>query len=324
MTSNPLISLLVRSMDRPTLDRALASIAAQDYPNIEVIVVAASGAAHRELPDRCGSFPLRLIRPERPLTRAEAANAALDAAQGEWLNFLDDDDELLPAHVGTLQRALAANPDYRLVHSCSEDRTVEGRFVRLHGGRFRPWRQLDTGFFHPHCAMFARSLIDEGARFDPSFDILEDMDFFVQCAQKTRFAFVPQPTARYYVDAGDSGVGLGANRDEARLAAALDHLRGKWSELEAKLRELPGFRVEQALWLIDQGLYDEASVVVAGLLTERPGWVDTRVLESLLYVARGRPDLAESVLAEIGDAKPTMEPVAARLEALRGAAATRH
>ena len=105
MTSSPLVSILIRSMDRPTLQRALDSVAAQDYPNVEVVVVAAGGS-HRDLAERCGAFPLRLVRSARPLARAEAANVALEAARGDWFNFLDDDDELLPIHVSHLRAAL--------------------------------------------------------------------------------------------------------------------------------------------------------------------------------------------------------------------------
>jgi len=308
-------------MDRPSLQRALDSVAAQTYPNIEIVVVAASGAGHCELPDRCGAFALRLVRSQRPLARADAANAALDAARGDWLNILDDDDELLPAHVATLRAALDEQPHARLAHSLSEDCRADGGFLRYHGGRFKPWRQLDTGFFHPHCAMFARSLVAGGARFDSRFDILEDMDFFIQCAQRTPFAFVKTPTTRYYVDAGDSGAGAGSNRDPARLRKAIDTLRSKWAALEAELRTTPEFRGEQALWLIDQGMLDAASSVIAALREERSDSVDAQALAILLQVARGSIVDARAALARLGSGEPTLDAIVVRLDALRASLA---
>ena len=101
MNELPLASILIRSMDRPTLTRALRSAAAQTWPNLEIVVVAACGAGHRALPATFEGRALRLIASTRPLARAEAANAALEAARGAWLNFLDDDDELLPDHLST-------------------------------------------------------------------------------------------------------------------------------------------------------------------------------------------------------------------------------
>jgi hypothetical protein len=324
MTSNPLVSILVRSMDRPTLQRALDSIAAQDYPNIEVVVVAAGAAQHRELPDRCGAFPLRLVRTAKPLARAEAANVALESARGEWLNFLDDDDELLPMHVSTLRAALDANPPARLAHSITEDIGADGTTLGHHGARFRPWRQLDTGFFRPHCAMFAVSLLDDGVAFDPRFEILEDMDFFVQCAAKTPFVFVPEVTTRSHLEAGDSGVGRGVNRDPERIDKALEQLREKWAELDQRMRATMEFRAEQALWLIEQGHLPEAAPIVAQLLAEDPHSPDGRTLRVLQRIFRGEMEHARFVLDQIGDSVPKVELLAIKLEQVRARMATLH
>jgi hypothetical protein len=321
--SDPLVSILVRSIDRPTLSRALASIAAQDYPNVEAVVVAAS-AEHRELPDRCGRFALRLVRASRPLARADAANAALDAARGEWLNFLDDDDELLPSHVARLRAALDAEPRFRLAHSASEDRSADGRVLGRYGGRFKPWRQLDTGFFRPHCAMFARSLVEEGACFDPAFEILEDMDFFIQCAALTPFLFVEEATTRYYVDAGDSGAGSGTNRDGGRLRAAFAVLRGKWAALEQRMRATPEFRAEHALYLIENGYPDVAAPLVAGLLREDPRSVDGCILQALQLIARGDLERAKSMIDAIGDEAPRVGDLAQTLDQVRSRIAMMH
>jgi hypothetical protein len=324
MSTSPLVSILVRSMDRPTLQRALDSIAAQDYPDIEVVVVAAGAAVHRELPDRCGAFPLRLVRTAKALARAEAANVALESARGEWLNFLDDDDELLPRHVSTLRAALDANAPARLAHSVSDDVAADGTQIGRHGGRFKPWRQLDTGFFRPHCAMFAASLLDDGVAFDPRFEILEDMDFFVQCAQQTPFVFVPEVTTRYYVDAGDSGAGRGLNRDAQRIGDAIGKLREKWAELDKRMRATVEFRSEQALWLIEQGHLPEAAPIVAELLAEDPHSADGRTLRVLQRILRGEMEHAKFVLDQIGDSVPKVEALAVKLEQVRARMATRH
>jgi hypothetical protein len=324
MSSETLVSILVRSMDRPTLQRALDSIAAQDYPNVEVVVVAAGAAPHRELPDRCGAFPLRLVRTAKPLARAEAATVALESARGDWLNFLDDVDELLPAHVSTLRAALDANAPARLAHSMTEDVGADGTPLGRHGARFRPWRQLDTGFFRPHCATFASSLLDDGVAFDPRFGILEDMDFFVQCAAKTPFVFVPEVTTRSHLEIGDSGVGRGVNRDPERIEKALGELREKGSDLDKRMRATMEFRAEQALWLIEQGHLPEAAPIVAQLLAEDPHSADGRTLRVLQRILRGEMEHAKFVLDQIGDSVPKVELLAIKLEQVRARMATLH
>lgn len=316
MTGTPRVSVLIRSMDRPTLPRALASVAAQDYAALDVVVIAACGDAHRDLPARCGAHPLRLLRLGRALPRAEAANAALDAAGGEWLNLLDDDDEFLPGHIRSLVDA-AVTGDAHLVHSQSEDCAADGRVLHVHGSAFRPWRQLDTGFFRLHCALFARSLLAQGARFDARFDVLEDMDFFVQCAQLTRFAFVERVTARYYADAGASGVGVGANRDPARLQAAIERLRTKWSALEARLHASAEFRLEQALWLLSQQRGADAARLIDAVLAEQPHSADALVAAALLAALGGDAAQARALVTRAGTQTPLLGDLAVQAQRLR-------
>jgi hypothetical protein len=69
------------------LQTALDSIGRQVYPNIEVCVVAASGAAHPAIGNYCESFPLRLVGNGKRLQRADAANFGLDSARGDYCVF---------------------------------------------------------------------------------------------------------------------------------------------------------------------------------------------------------------------------------------------
>src|SRR5512144_2024197 len=106
----PLASVVVRSLDRATLVRALDSIAVQDYPAIEVVLVAACGAAHRPVDASRYPFRLTFAGSDSPLPRPAAANAGLDASHGALITFLDDDDEFLRRHLSGLAAALAAQP----------------------------------------------------------------------------------------------------------------------------------------------------------------------------------------------------------------------
>ncbi|HEX7917677.1 glycosyltransferase [Rudaea sp.] len=225
----PLVSILIRSMDRPTLTRALDSAAAQTWPNLEIVVVAANGAAHRPLPDEWKGRPLRLVRPQpdRHLARPEAANAALEAARGEWLNFLDDDDELLPNHVSTLLAASRANGE-RVVFSRTRVVDAQGRTLG-HVSNAGNHVQL---YFHSRattCALlFQRSLVDEGVCFDPDFAVHEDHDFQINCATRSEFRFVDEATCLWHAQAGDSGCGFGANEDVSQRERSVQQIRRKW------------------------------------------------------------------------------------------------
>jgi len=301
-TTQPLVSVLVRSMDRPTLSRTLESIATQSYANVEVVVIAACGSRHRDLPATCGAFPLRLVRSEVQLRRAAAANAALDAARGEWLNLLDDDDVFLPEHIAMLQAALAPQPQAQLAYARSFAIDASGARVEV-GTRFKRWRHLDTPFFHSQAALFSRKLIDAGVRFDARFDILEDMDFFVQCAQHTPFVFVERVTSISYRDDGESGT-AGARRDTARIDAAAAQLRSKWAALERRLHAMPEFRLEKALWLLEHNDRQSAQAETRAILDERPDWTDAHALVALLAALSGDASGARQALLRAGDTEP--------------------
>lgn len=283
-------------------------------PHIEVVVVAACGVRHRDMPERCGAFPLRLVRSHQPLRRAEAENAALDSASGDWLNLLDDDDLFLPEHVSTLYKVLMENSDARLGYANSISIDRNGTQTEF-GAKFKPWRQLDTGFFYSQAALFARALIANGARFDPNFEILEDLDFFVQCAQLTRFVYVPRATSKSYRGAGTSGTG--SLRDPARINTAVHRLRTKWSALEFRLRGTPEFRVEQALWNVDYGQIEQAEVLLGDVLAERQDWPEALAVLAILEAKRGNRVSLHRALERLQSHEPDDADLCTRIAAIR-------
>jgi len=168
--------------------------------------------------------------PDLRLPRPEAANACLESARGEWLNFLDDDDELLPEHLTTLLSAPRPREE-RVVFSATRVLDAQGKLLGQvsHAGNHV---QL---YFHSRSMLGAtaihRSLVDEGARFDPEFPVHEDHDFQVNCATRTAFVFVETATCIWNAQIGDSGCGFGANDNAAQRQEALARLRRKWESV---------------------------------------------------------------------------------------------
>lgn len=195
----PLVSVLVRTVGDAHLAQTLASVCTQTYARLEVVVVAAHGQAEPPLglPQRPG-MPMRWVQKGHPLNRPEAANAALDVAQGDLLIFLDDDDLWTPEHVQKLVGAYRASGTVRAVHTDVRVIDEAGQERTQYDQPFIPARLAFTNVFPIHSVLFDRSLVNEqGCRFDESLPVLEDWDFWLQVTSHTTVLHVPGVSALY-------------------------------------------------------------------------------------------------------------------------------
>ncbi len=226
----PLVSVLIRSMDRATLKKALDSVALQTYPNIEVVVVNAAGVPHRSLGALCGRYPLRLIETGEVLQRSRAANMALDHAAGDLLLFLDDDDWFAADHIDKLAALLLASPGVLAVHTAAACANGQGS---LCGPVFeRPYRavlQMRGNCLPIHSVLFSRAVLDKGCRFDESLAIYEDWDFWLQVGRFTDIPMAPGVSA-FYRWHQSSGVHDVVSHDSDCYRAIYRKWLPRWSE----------------------------------------------------------------------------------------------
>ena len=129
--TSSLVSVVIPTLHRPMLlIRALASVFRQTWRELEVIVVVDGPD-----PDTIAILQtiddprLRVLVNPRSLTAAGARNAGMDDAKGEWIAFLDDDDEWLPEKLAK-QMAYAAGRGPVLITCLSRVVTPATSFVR--------------------------------------------------------------------------------------------------------------------------------------------------------------------------------------------------
>lgn len=195
----PKVSVLVRTVGDAHLERTLASVAAQTYPRLEVVLVAADGRtpAPEGWAAQAG-LELRYVNTASGLSRPAAANAALDAATGDWLIFLDDDDLWTPEHVAKLVACQTAQGQCRAVHTDVRVINDTGDELALYD---QPWsapRMAFTNVLPIHSVLFAADLVRrEGCRFDEALPVLEDWDFWLQVTQHTDVRHAPGISALY-------------------------------------------------------------------------------------------------------------------------------
>ncbi len=114
--SLPLVSICMASFNRPhLLAEAIASVEAQTYPHVELVVVddASTTPAARSFLDslepRFAARGWQLIRHAENRYLGAARNTAVAAARGEWLLFMDDDNLARPDEVEVFMRAAQAS-----------------------------------------------------------------------------------------------------------------------------------------------------------------------------------------------------------------------
>lgn len=224
--AQPLVSILIRSVDRDFLAQALDSVALQTYPNIEVIVVAAR-PGHGPLPPQCGGATVELVQTAQPLGRSQAANKALDLARGSYLMMLDDDDWLMPNHVAKLALVLQKQPHalaaYTGVSLVDEAGRAMGQVFDLPFDAVR----LSAGNLTPiHAVLFKTEVRGLGCRFDESLHHYEDWDFWLQLNKFAPMAHVPGVSAAYRIH--DSS---GVHADPGPAGVATQHIYQKWQNL---------------------------------------------------------------------------------------------
>jgi LmbE family N-acetylglucosaminyl deacetylase len=200
----PRVSVVVRTKDRPEmLAEALASISRSTYRRVEVVLVNDGGAA----PTVPVDFPFPVVSVEMGTNqgRAAAANAGVEAAGGDCICFLDDDDLFEPDHLSTLV-SLTSAAGVRVAYTDAAVGIYE--LVAQQGWSeidrrlpysrdFDPERLLVDNYIPFNTLLIERALFDEAGPFDPELDFFEDWDFLIRLAALTPFHHLPRVTAEY-------------------------------------------------------------------------------------------------------------------------------
>jgi hypothetical protein len=219
----PIVEYIIRIGLHPaaTLDRALASLAAQTYRAISVILVEFHPVAGLdEVIDRYRSRfgTVRHVVVANNGTRSTAWWAGINAVSADFFGMLDDDDTLHPNHVASLMDRFDKDPGYGLVYSGLirlEDEpghyVTAPQFCGPAGKVIEERRDIlcldeetfaDLSPLHNvignHTWICRKSLLDEDILSDPQIEWAEDVYFMALMAGRARFGFTAMPTAVWH------------------------------------------------------------------------------------------------------------------------------
>lgn len=177
---------------------AIDSVLAQDYPNLELVIV--DDGSDDDTADVIKGYSDRVrLFAQRNSGPAAARNFAVAKARGDYLAFLDGDDYWLPGKISAQMRYLTQHPESRFVY---------GRFIRweqAQDGSFLPsdavprtaakdgvdapysgsiyTKLLLDNIVHIITALIHRSVYDSVGGFDESLRTGEDYDFWLRVSR---------------------------------------------------------------------------------------------------------------------------------------------
>jgi glycosyltransferase involved in cell wall biosynthesis len=229
------VSVVLATRNRAALvERAIASVRGQTTGGWELICVDDGSTDDTAEVIRAIRDPrLRLVRLPDNRGVCRARNAGIEVARGEYVAFLDDDDEWVPETLGALlaRATMRDGPLPGVVYGLSSRRNdATGRLAappRLipAGDVFR--RLLEGWNPMLPSIMVRRPVLAAAAGFDDRLPAFEDYDLLLRlAAEGTRFAGVGRPLLVRHEHHGRGTI----SGDPKRLRAALDLLDAKWRE----------------------------------------------------------------------------------------------
>jgi glycosyltransferase involved in cell wall biosynthesis len=230
MEPRPLISVIMPTYNRAhTLPRAIRSVLAQTWENLELII-ADDGSADNtrqliaEIPDR----RLRYLRNDVNRGAAAARNLGLSHARGHFIAFQDSDDEWLLDKLTLQMEALRShdgaygatfggkllygrNPAGRFGDGLSDYRPHKAQSVR--SGRITS-QLLSQNLISPQALLVRSDVVRAAGPFDERLPNNEDWEFMLRLSMQTRILFTNRPVVVAYI----SGDSISRNRHSNALS----------------------------------------------------------------------------------------------------------
>lgn len=140
-SDHPLVSVIIPTYGRPvTLADAIASVRAQTYREIEIVIVddnppqSAAREATRVLVEglRGGDIPVVYLGLPHNMGAALGRNEGVHASRGELITFLDDDDTYLPRKIELQVAAMGSDSDICACAMVAIDGGRRADYIRTH------------------------------------------------------------------------------------------------------------------------------------------------------------------------------------------------
>ncbi|WP_338441304.1 glycosyltransferase family 2 protein [Synechococcus elongatus IITB4] len=152
----PRISIVTPSFNQAQfIEETINSVLSQNYPNLEYIIIDGGSTDGSIDILRRYEHHLSLLVIEPDKGSADAINKGLRIAKGEWFNWLNSDDILMPGALFQLADHAQRWPNKQWISGCKVNLDSSGKFVSSQA----PWRETI------HFWLFGDALFPQDATF---------------------------------------------------------------------------------------------------------------------------------------------------------------
>ena len=321
--SSPRFSIITPVYEPPldVFKDTYASVLAQECTDWEWILVddhSPSPQVRDFIREQAASDPrIRLIERSENGHIVKASNDGVDAAQGEFLAFVDHDDLLAANALKAMARHIGLQPDVDYLYSDEDKADEDGN---LHSEFRKPrWspERLRGQMYTSHLSVMRTSLVREVGAFREGYDGSQDHDLALRVSERARrVVHVPQVLYHWRAIAGSAAADIGA-----KPYAALAGQRAVQDQLDRL--GIKG-RVEQGRepgrYVIERELDPDVkvSIIIPTLGSSALVFGERRVLvEETVRTALARTDHDNVEVVVVYD-KPTPKKVLAALREIAG------
>ena len=245
---NATVSVIVTTYKREPkmVKRAVDSILNQSYKELEVIVVDDSPPDYcmrdevRNTIESMGDR-VRYISHKKNLGACAARNTGIENAHGEFVAFLDDDDEWLPTKLEK-QMLKFDYPKVGLVYcasfKCYDNGVRETKKLVWHADSIFIELLRENFIGSTSFVVVRKDIVIEAGMFDENMKSAQDYDMWVRVVQISDIDYVDEPLVNYYVHDGENISGNPKNKVQG-----LERFNQKYWEFISKDDETKWIRI---------------------------------------------------------------------------------
>jgi len=210
---NPLVSVVIPTYDRPEyLARAVKTVTAQTYDTVELVVVddCSPTPAQKTIDgvDTASLASVQCLRHEENRGANAARNTGIEAASGDLLAFLDDDDEWAPEKLACQVAAMRdADDDVGVVYTGTRyvDTRIGDELEVTPTNRGWVTEDILTGakFGEFSVMLVRREAIEAAGLPDERFPSWQDREWYLRLSRHCAFKPVPEPLTTRHIGHGD-------------------------------------------------------------------------------------------------------------------------